>query len=279
MPDAAPRIALAVPNLNQGRFLDAALDSLRDSDAPVTAAVLDAGSTDDSIAILERRAGELAFWRSHRDDGQAAAVNEGVARLCRDAPSVVAVGWLNADDYFLPGGLRALLDALEQHSDWVAVSGAAVVSDERGVTVGPHPTLPFDRERFQIACTICQPATLVRREAWERAGGLDASLDMCFDYDLWWRLASLGPIGYIDRPVAATRDHGDTKTRQRRRRYFEEARAIVRRETGRVPFHWFISEAMEQRVDYQVGRRPGLPDRVIAGASAALAYWRDRAGA
>lgn len=279
MPDAAPRIALAVPNLNQGRFLEAALDSLRASDAPVTAAVLDAGSTDDSVAILERRAGELAFWRSHRDDGQAAAVNEGVARLCAATASVVAVGWLNADDYFLPGGLRALFDALERQPGWVAVSGGAVVADEHGVTVGPHPTAPFDRERFQIACTLCQPATLVRRHAWERAGGLDASLDMCFDYDLWWRLASLGPIGYIDRPVAATRDHGETKTRQRRRRYFEEARAIVRRETGRVPFHWFISEAMEQRVDYEVGRRPGLPDRVIAGASATLAYWRDRARA
>jgi len=279
MPDAAPRIALAVPNLNQGRFLDAALDSLRDSGAPVIAAVLDAGSTDGSVAILERRAEELAFWRSHPDAGQAAAVNEGVARLCAGAPSIAAVGWLNADDYFLPGGLQALFEALEGQPAWVAVSGGAIVADEGGASLGPPPTEPFDRARFQIACTICQPATLVRRDAWERAGGLDASLDMCFDYDLWWRLASLGPLGYIDRPVAATRDHGETKTRQRRRRYFEEARAIVRRETGRVPFHWFISEAMERRVDYQVGQRPGLPDRVMAGASAALAYWRDRAGA
>ena len=60
---------------------------------------------------------------------------------------------------------------------------------------------------------------------WERAGGLDASLDMCFDYDLWWRMAALGPIGYVDRPVAATRDHGETKTRQAPRTLELPARA------------------------------------------------------
>jgi GT2 family glycosyltransferase len=268
-------VAIAVPSLNQKRFLGDALDSLGGTDVTVRRAVLDAGSTDGSRALIEARAPELAFWRSEPDGGQAAAVNEGIGRLCRAHADVEAVGWLNADDFFLEHGLDRLRQALVDHPDWLAVSGRGALASEAGALAGEVPTEPFSPDRFARACTICQPATLVRRGAWERVGGLDASLEMCFDFDLWWRLGRLGPIGYLDELVAASRDHGDTKTRRRRIQYFEEATAIVRRETGRVPWHWYISEALEHQVQYEIGRRPALGGLVKAGFRAAAGYLRD----
>jgi len=270
------RVAIAVPNLNQGRFLNAALDSLRDADGLVVAAVLDGGSQDASRQILEARGAELVFWRSAPDAGQAAAVNEGVERLCRDAPEIDAVGWLNADDFFLTGGLARMWQALEDHPEWAAVAARGALADEQGRVLDEIPTEPFARQRFARMCTICQPATLVRRAAWEQVGGLEASLDMCFDYDLWWRVSRVGTIGYLDAQVAASRDHGETKTRRRRARYFEEAKAIVRRETGGVPWHWFISEALERQVDFDIGRRPGVIGRAAAALEAGTAYLRAR---
>jgi GT2 family glycosyltransferase len=270
-------VALAVPNLDQGRFLRTALDSARSSSHDVRLAVLDAGSRDGSLEVIADRADALAYWRSRQDEGQAAAVNEGVRELCARVPSVHYVGWLNADDFFLPDGLTALADALDAHLDWIAVAGEGVLADEQGRVSAPIGTEPFRRERFATRCTICQPATLVRREAWEAVGGLDASLDMCFDYDLWWRLAAHGAIGYLGRPVAASRDHSDTKTRGRRPAYFREAKRIVAREMGRVPWHWYISEALEQEVGYRIGVRPGFGRRVRAAARAALSFARDRA--
>ena len=252
-------IAVAVPSLNQKRFLGAALDSLSGTEVAVLRAVLDAGSTDGSRELIEARASELAFWRSEPDAGQAAAVNEGIGRLCLAHPDTIeAVGWLNADDFFLKGGLDRLWQALVAHPDWLAVSGRAALASEDGMLVGEIPTEPLSPARFARACTICQPATLVRRWAWERVGGLDASLDMCFDYDLWWRLSRLGEIGHLNVIVAASRDHGETKTRRRRIQYFREATAIVRRETGAVPWHWYISEALERQVAYEVGRKPAI---------------------
>jgi GT2 family glycosyltransferase len=268
-------IAIAVPSLNQMRFLGAALDSLLRTDVTVLRAVLDAGSTDGSRDLIEARASELAFWRSEPDAGQAAAVNEGIGRLCRAHADVEAVGWLNADDFFVDHGLDRLWHALVNHPDWLAVSGRAALASEAGALAGDIPTEPFSPERFARACTICQPATLIRRVAWERVGGLDASLEMCFDYDLWWRLGRLGTIGYLDEFVAASRDHGETKTRRRRRRYFDEATAIVRRETGAVPWHWYISEALEHQVHYEIGRRPALGGLVKAGFRAVAGYVRD----
>jgi GT2 family glycosyltransferase len=268
-------IAIAVPSLNQRRFLGAALDSLGRTGVTVLRAALDAGSTDGSRELIEARAPELAFWRSEPDAGQAAAVNEGIGRLCRDHAEVDAVGWLNADDFFLEHGLDRLWQALVDHPDWLAVSGRGALASEAGALAGEIPTEPFSPGRFARACTICQPATLVRREVWERVGGLDASLQMCFDYDLWWRVGRLGPIGYLNELVAASRDHGETKTRRRRVQYFEEATAIVRRETGAVPWHWYISEAIERQVHYEIGRRPALGGLVKAGFRAVAGYVRD----
>ena len=263
-------VAIVVPNLNQGRFLGAALDSLR-ANVSVVRAVLDGGSTDGSRDLIAERASELAYWRSEADEGQAAAINEGISRLCSLHPDAVdVVGWLNADDFFLENGLDQLWQALVQHPDWVAVSGRGALASESGALVGEVATAPFSPERFARACTICQPATLIRRWAWERIGGLDASLHMCFDYDLWWRLHGLGPIGHLDAMVAASRDHGETKTRRHRIQYFREATAIVKRETGTVRWHWYISEALERQVGYEVGRRPPLIDRregTVCGAS------------
>lgn len=265
-------IAIAVPSLEQGRFLTAALDSLCATTETVYRAVLDGGSQDGSRDLIAARAHELSFWRSQPDKGQTAAINEGVARLVERHPDVDAVGWLNADDVFLPGGLEALAEALVAHPDWVVAAGRGALSNEAGIVIGEIATEPFQVERFARACTICQPATLIRRSAWQKVGGLDPSLHMCFDYDLWWRLHRLGTIGYVDRIVAASRDHGTTKTRRHRQQYFTEATALVRRETGRVPWHWYISAATERQVDYEIGRRPALPGLLRARIEAVRAY-------
>ena len=268
-------VAIAVPSLNQRRFLDDALDSLGRANVGVRQAVLDAGSTDGSRELIESRRSQLAFWRSRPDDGQAAAINEGISVLCSaDRNEVDAVGWLNADDFFLEQGVDRLWRALSEHPDWVAVSARGVLVDESGSSIGEVATKQFARAHFARACTICQPATLVRRSAWDRVGGLNGSLEMCFDYDLWWRLSRLGPIGYVDALVAAARDHGETKTRTRRQQYFREATAIVKRETGGVPWHWYVSEAIERRVNYEVGHRPPFSTRMRARFEAFPAYFR-----
>ncbi|MCC6164900.1 MAG: glycosyltransferase [Acidobacteria bacterium] len=271
-------IGIAVPNLNQGRFLATALASLDAGSHRVLVAMVDAGSTDESGSIIDAARHRFAYVRTQPDAGQAAAVNEGVSALLARHPEVAAVGWLNADDFYLPGGLAALAEALDAHSTWVAVTARGYLADETGLVGDEIATQPFDATTFARRCTICQPATLIRRSAWEAVGGLDSGLDMCFDYDLWWRLGHIGTIGYLDAPAAVSRDHGGTKTRTMRRRYFTEARAIVARERGVVPWHWFISDALERETGYVVGTRITGLARMRAGARAAWTYARHRAG-
>jgi GT2 family glycosyltransferase len=267
------RSGIVVPNLNQSRFLPFAIDSLLAvREVPVSIAVVDGGSTDESVRIAEGYRSRLSYYRTRQDEGQAAAVNEGVAALLVMDPDIRYVGFLNADDVLLDNGLVAMVRALEERPELVAVAGRAQIITDSGAVTGEYPSAPFSRSSFARRCTICQPATLIRRTAWEAVGGLDASLKMCLDYDLWWRLFSVGPIGSIDAIVAASRDHPATKTRTHRELYFREAMRIVRRECGRVPWHWYISEALEREAGWDTSIRPAFRARLRAGARAFSSY-------
>jgi glycosyltransferase involved in cell wall biosynthesis len=104
----APLITIAVPSLNQGRYLADALQSIFDQGLPVEVFLADGGSSDATLEVIGEFAPKLAGWRSHPDHGQAAAINECIAR--GRAPYVC---WLNSDDMLVQGGLATLLAVLE----------------------------------------------------------------------------------------------------------------------------------------------------------------------
>jgi glycosyltransferase involved in cell wall biosynthesis len=235
---AEPLVTVAVPSFNQGRFLDDALASIFQQDLSVEVFVLDGGSTDNSVEIIRKWEHRLAGWRSHADDGQAAAINEGIAQ--GRAPYVC---WLNSDDWFLPGAFAKLISKLERCPDAPAVYGRSWNVVEKSGRRYPVWVEVFNERRLALRCIISQPATLIRRSAWEIVGGADAKLHMAMDYDLWWRLfKSLGPLHFIDDFLAVNRVHAETKTKTQRRRHYQEAMQVVRKHYGKVPLKWWLTQ-------------------------------------
>ncbi len=231
-------MTIAVPSFNQGRFLDDALTSIFQQEIPVEVFVMDGGSTDNSVEVIRKWEHRLCGWRSHADDGQAAAINEGVAQ--GRSPYVC---WLNSDDWFLPSGLRKLLDELTIHPDVPAVYGRSWNVVQHSGKRTPVWVEPFHERRLALRCIISQPATLIRRSAWEAVGGVDEKLHMAMDYDLWWRLyKQLGQLQFLDDFVAVNRDHEATKTKTLRQRHYKEAMAVVRKHHGSVPLKWWLAQ-------------------------------------
>jgi glycosyltransferase involved in cell wall biosynthesis len=232
-----PIVTIAVPSYQQGRYLEDALKSIFQLDLPADVFVADAGSTDGSAEIIRGWGERITGWRSYTDDGQSAAINESIAK--GRAPYVC---WLNSDDLFLPRGLIRLTDALARETSWPAAYGQAWNVTEGSPKMWPVRVEPFDARRLAIRCIICQPASLIRREAWEAVGGLNEDLHMAMDYDLWWRLyRKFGPLGFVAAPIAINRQHPSSKTLSRRREHYAEAIKVVRRHYGRVPLKWRLA--------------------------------------
>lgn len=234
----APLITVAVPSFNQGRYLDEALTSIFQQQVPVEVFVMDGGSTDGSVDVIHKWKHRLAGWRSQADAGQAAAINEGIAN--GRAPFVC---WLNSDDWYLPDGLPILLRALQAQPQAPAVYGRSWNRVQSSGKETPVWVEPFNERRLALRCIVSQPATLIRRSAWEAVGGVDPNLHMAMDYDLWWRLfKQVDALQFVNQFVAVNRDHEATKTKNLRRRHYQEAMAVVRKYHGKVPLKWWLAQ-------------------------------------
>ncbi|ADJ28057.1 glycosyltransferase family 2 protein [Nitrosococcus watsonii] len=233
-----PLITVVVPSYNQGCYLEQALVSVFSQQLPVEVFVMDGGSKDQSLAIINEWEHRLSGWRSHPDQGQAAAINEGIG--WGEAPFVC---WLNSDDWLLPTGFTCLYQALRQSLEAPAAYGRSWNFIEKTGTQRAVWVEPFNERRLALRCIISQPATLIRRSAWEAVGGVNENLHMAMDYDLWWRLFKrFGRLHFVDEFVAVNRDHVATKTKNQRRLHYWEAIEIVRQHYGRVPLKWWLAQ-------------------------------------
>jgi glycosyltransferase involved in cell wall biosynthesis len=236
-PREAPVVSVAVPSLNHGRFLDEALTSIFAQDVAVEVMAADGGSRDETPQVLERWAPRLASIRSAPDRGQSAAINECLRRA--RAPYVC---WLNADDTFLPAGLRTLVQALEREPNAPMAYGRCWITNVQGARVAPAGLARASRWMMAQRCPISQPGTLIRRSVWDAVGGLDETLHLALDYDLWWRIMlRFGEPLRVADYVATSRAHLDTKTASQRWRHYRESVAVVRRHHGSLPLKWYAA--------------------------------------
>lgn len=216
-------ISIITPSYNQGVFLEDTLRSIfLQVGADTECIVIDGGSTDDSLAVIERYAGRLAWWVSEADHGQAEAINKGFQRARGEF-----VAWLNSDDLYLPGAIQTAVTALQMDPRLGMVYGDAVTINETGHLLN---RLSFgewgfgDLIKFRM---ICQPAVFMRRSVLGQAGFLDPSYHFMLDHHLWIRLARLAPIQHIPHILAAARHHPGAKNVRQAAGFSDEIQCVL----------------------------------------------------
>jgi glycosyltransferase involved in cell wall biosynthesis len=204
-----PLVSIVTPSFNQGRFLEETIRSVLDQDyEPIEYIVIDGGSTDASIDIIERYADRLARWTTGPNTGQAAAINEGLRRATGDV-----MGFLNSDDTLLPGAVAAMVAELRHNPSLLLVYGDALYTDERSRRTGSLPARPFDIDAMVRGCDnhVVQPSTLWRRQAWERFGPFDENAWYFFDFQFFLQFPA-DRVSHIGRPLSTYRVHPHAKS-------------------------------------------------------------------
>jgi glycosyltransferase involved in cell wall biosynthesis len=202
-------VSIITPSYNQARFLETTIRSVLAQDYPhIEYIVVDGGSTDGSVAILEKYAPQLAWWVSEKDRGQTDAINKGFARARGDV-----LAWINSDDVYHPEAVHEAVQYLKEHPEAGMVYGDASYIDENGRVIGRFPAAQTDYARLRRGYVhIPQQSSFFRADLWRRVGPLDPSFYFAMDYDLWVRLASAAPLHYFPRMWASFRLHSGAKT-------------------------------------------------------------------
>jgi len=233
-----PPVAVAVVSWNTRELLRACLEALRPEHDAGRAAVwvVDAGSADGSAGMVRDAFSWVELVERPDNPGFGAAVNL-VAERARDAAWIAPA---NADTALEPGALAALLDAGARDPGAGAIAPRLLRPDGRT----QHSAHPFPSLAFSLAFNLGLGAVsrawadraclegawdpgrarrvpwavgaflLVRREAWDAAGGFDpAQWLYAEDLDLGWRLARTGWATRHE-PRARVRHHESAATGQ-----------------------------------------------------------------
>ncbi|MFM7428015.1 MAG: glycosyltransferase family 2 protein, partial [Elainella sp.] len=226
-----PLISVLMPVYNAQRYLPRAVESiLHQSLGDFEFLILDDGSTDRSLAILQRYAQQDARIRllSRANRGLVVSLNQ-LLELAQGE----LIARMDADDIALPDRFAQQVAFLQQHPQVVCVGGAQDWIDEAGRILLRHPEAEQNAEIQELALTgrtpINHPSALIRTAALRQVGGYDAAFYPAEDLDLWLRLGEIGELANLKATVLQYRQHSQSISEQQQARQIERQRAACQR--------------------------------------------------
>ena len=204
-----PRVSIVTPSFNQAQYIESTIQSVLAQDYPhIEYMIVDGGSTDDTVDIIKKYQGQLAWWVSEKDQGQTDAINKGFARASGDI-----LAWINSDDTYEPGAVRLAVNYLMEHPEVGMVYGDCNFINAEGRVIGRFASAQTNyRMLRQGYVHIPQQTMFFHAELWRQVGPLDPSFYFAMDYDLWTRISARTGIKYIPQTWANFRLHTTGKT-------------------------------------------------------------------
>ncbi len=241
-----PLVSIVTPSYNQARFLEFTIRSVLEQDYPnIEYILVDGGSTDGSVDIIQRYADRFAWLVSEKDRGHADALNKGFSHAGGEI-----LAWLNSDDTYYPGAISDAVASLRAHPEIGMVYGAADLTDESGKVIGRFASRQTDyRKLLRGSVHIPQATTFFRADLWKKVGPLNLSLFFAFDYDLWVRLAKISKLLYIPRKWATFRLHEEGKSVLNDDRCYPDMLKVYARERG-GGLSWLYLRSKIRRLTY-----------------------------
>ena len=204
-----PKISVVTPVFNSARYLEAAIRSVLSQGYPnLEYIIVDGGSTDGSVATIQKYEAQLAHWISEPDRGMYDALNKGFARSCGDL-----IGWISATDILHAGALFVVGSVFQAFPEVEWITGRPTGFTDEGMGAEILHLRRWARIPFLLGANryIQQESTYWRRSLWEQAGSrVDDSRRNGNDFELWVRFFRYAKLYSVDALIGGFRSHPDS---------------------------------------------------------------------
>jgi glycosyltransferase involved in cell wall biosynthesis len=225
-----PAISVIIATYNRARFVRQTIESvLQQRFQDFELIVVDDGSTDDTRTVVESFGPRVRYYYQ-ANRGPAAARNFG-AQLA-GAPWIA---FQDSDDLCTANHLEALYGCVRGHPECTLAFGNGAYLD--GPEHNRSTIIPAKKSRRLESRGVCLAdlmaksiarlqAAIISKPAYISVGGMDESLRICHDLDLFFRLVARFPVKYVDQVVFLYRRHEGNITRNEELRLTENIRVI-----------------------------------------------------
>lgn len=214
-----PRISIITPSFNQAEFIEATIRSVLLQDyEDLEYIVIDGGSTDGTLEIIEKYHEHITYFESRKDKGQSHAINKGFK---------IATGhytnWICSDDQLCEGALLKVSNDLNKNGNILLLASGYIMNREGTITdyIPPSTIQTFNdliniKKFWRNGASILQQSCLYPLEFVKKTGFLNENNHYTMDYELWGRLLLNGvTITTTHEPVGIFRWYDGQKTSRR----------------------------------------------------------------
>lgn len=220
------KVTIVTPSYNQGQFIEETILSvLNQTYKNIQYIIVDGGSTDNTMEVVEKYHNQIDIIIHEKDKGQADAINKGF-KLANG----VLVGWINSDDILYPDCVEHIVELYNKKSDGAIYYSSYNDSiDKYGNKLSTYKRLIPDKQHLlNTNYDIIQQASFYKHDIVKQINYLEANLHYCMDLDLWLRLLNHGPIYSCNtQPLGAFRIWEESKTTNGRYKFLREIRKVL----------------------------------------------------
>jgi glycosyltransferase involved in cell wall biosynthesis len=241
------KISIVTPSYNQGQFIEnTILSVLNQTYKNIEYILVDGGSTDNTMDIVNKYRDKIDIVISEKDKGQSDAINKGFK-----LSSGTLVGWINSDDILYPQCVENLVKAyLKEPNAAIYYNPQLDFIDAGGhlLRVYNRP-VPNKKHLLSVNSAVFQPTSFYNNEILNKINYLDETIHYCMDLDLWLRLLDYSFIVAISNEAqGAIRRWEGAKTSTGQIKFLKEIKQILIKH-GDKPYSKLII-----KIYYQVSR-------------------------